>query len=146
MDLSEEALWRGVLDRDPRYDGVCFYGVMSTGVYCRFHCTSRRPLRKNTRFFFSREGAEKAGFRPCKRCRPDGGGTSAVDKSAAMVVAVCRYIESCETIPTLAELSRYVRLSTFHLQREFKKALGITPRNYADAHRQLRFKRGTENG
>jgi len=57
MDLSEKALWQAVLKRDRRYNGICFYGVMSTFIYCRFHCTSKKPLFENTRFFFSAKGA-----------------------------------------------------------------------------------------
>jgi len=146
MDLSENALWQAVLTNDKSYNGVCFYGVLSTGVYCRFHCSSKRPLRENTRFFFSREGAEKAGFRPCKRCRPDSAEEPIIGHIASKVLAVCRYIESCDYIPTLEELSEQVQLSSFHLQRVFKQALGISPRNYADAHRQLRFKKALQAG
>ena len=146
MDLSEKALWQAVLNRDRRYDGICFYGVMSTYIYCRFHCPSKKPLLENTRFFFSAEGAKKAGFRPCKRCRPDKAEEPKINETASKVLKVCHYIESCDYIPTLEELSQQVNLSPFHLQREFKKVLGITPRNYADAHRQLRFKKALKIG
>jgi len=146
MDLSEKALWQGVLERDRNYDGICFYGVVSTFIYCRFHCPSKKPLLENTRFFFSKKGAEKAGFRPCKRCRPDKTGEPCVDEINAKVLKVCHYIESCDYIPTLETLSRQVHLSPFHLQREFKKVFGITPRNYADALRQLRFKKALKTG
>lgn len=146
MDLSENALWQAVLTNDESYNGVCFYGVLSTGVYCRLHCSSKRPLRENTRFFFSKEGAEKAGFRACKRCRPDKAEEPSIDNAVLKVLALCRYIESCDYIPTLEELSEKVKLSPFHLQRVFKQALGISPRNYADAHRQLRFKKALQAG
>ena len=146
MDLTEEALWQAIIKRDTQYNGICFYGVLSTGIYCRFHCPSKKPLVKNTRFFFSKEGAEKAGFRPCLRCRPDKAEEPSIDEIASKVLKVCRYIESCDYIPTLEELSQQVHLSLFHLQRVFKKLLGITPRNYADAHRQLRFKKALKTG
>lgn len=146
MDLSKEALWQGVLKRSNQYNGICFYGVISTFIYCRFHCPSKKPLRENTRFFFSKEGAEKAGFRPCKRCHPDKAEEPIIDDISSKVLMVCRYIESCDYIPTLKELSQQVHLSPFHLQRVFKKASGITPRNYADAHRQLRFKKALKTG
>ena len=146
MDLSEKALWQAVLTNDKCYNGICFYGVLSTGIYCRIHCSSKRPLRENTRFFFSREGAEKAGFRACKRCRPDKAEEPHIDNAVLKVLALCRYIESCDYIPTLEELSEQVQLSPFHLQRVFKQALGISPRNYADAHRQLRFKKALQAG
>jgi AraC family transcriptional regulator of adaptative response/methylated-DNA-[protein]-cysteine methyltransferase len=140
MNFLAKALWQAVLKRDRRYNGVCFYGVLTTFIYCRFQCPSKKPLSENTRFFFSRQGAEKAGFRPCKRCRPEKAEAPGIDETASKVLAVCRYIESCDYIPKLDELSQQANLSPFHLQREFKKVLGITPRNYADALRQLRFK------
>ena len=146
MDLSEKALWQAVLKRNRSYNGICFYGVMSTFIYCRFQCPSKKPLPENTRFFFSQKGAQKAGFRPCKRCRPDKAEEQSIDEKASKVLKVCHYIESCDYIPTLDELSRQVNLSPFHLQREFKKVLGITPRNYADALRQLRFKKALKSG
>jgi AraC family transcriptional regulator of adaptative response/methylated-DNA-[protein]-cysteine methyltransferase len=146
MDLTEKGLWQGVLKRDSQYNGVCFHGVITTFIYCRFHCPSKRPLRENTRFFFSKEGAEKAGFRPCKRCRPDKAEDLSINGTTSKVLTVCHYIECCDYIPTLEELSQQVHLSSFHLQRVFKKVLGITPRNYADAHRQLRFKKALKTG
>ncbi|MGD2272524.1 MAG: methylated-DNA--[protein]-cysteine S-methyltransferase [Desulfobacterales bacterium] len=146
MDLSEKALWRAVIDGDHTYNGISFYGVITTGVYCRFDCPSKKPLRKNTRFFFSRKGAEKAGLRPCKRCHPEKVTEPGDDDSISKVLATCRYIESCDYIPGLTELSKQVNLSRFHLQRLFKKVLGISPRNYADAHRQLRFRKALQAG
>ncbi len=146
MDLYEKTLWQGVLNGDSSYNGICFYGVSSTGIYCRFHCPSKKPLRENTAFFFSREGAEKAGFRPCKRCRPDRAKEPEIDESLLKIIDVCRYIESRDYIPTLKELSEIALVSPFHLQRVFKQALGISPRNYADAHRQSRFKKALREG
>jgi AraC family transcriptional regulator of adaptative response/methylated-DNA-[protein]-cysteine methyltransferase len=146
MDLSEKAMWQAVSTRDRRYDGIAFYGVISTFIYCRLHCPSRKPNLENTRFFFSNAGAKKAGFRPCKRCRPQESGEPNVGKTESKVLKVCHYIESCDHIPTLDELSRQIDLSPFHLQREFKKVVGITPRNYADALRQLRFKKALRTG
>jgi AraC family transcriptional regulator of adaptative response/methylated-DNA-[protein]-cysteine methyltransferase len=80
------------------------------------------------------------------RCRPDKAVEPRMDETASKLLSVCHYIESCDYIPTLHELSQQVNVSPFHLQREFKKALGITPRNYADAHRQLRFKKALKTG
>jgi AraC family transcriptional regulator, regulatory protein of adaptative response / methylated-DNA-[protein]-cysteine methyltransferase len=146
MELTEQALWQAVEERDGRYDGICFYAVTTTGIYCRLHCASRKPLRRNTRFFFSREGAEGAGFRPCKRCRPDKTGAAAVNGRLSKVIAVCRHIEGAEDIPKLADLARRVDLSPSHLQRIFKQTLGLSPRNYADAHRQKRLRGALRNG
>jgi len=146
MDLSEKTLWQAVLKRDRRYDGICFYGVMSTFIYCGFQCPSKKPLLENTRFFFSQIGAQKAGFRPCKRCRPEAAKEPSIDETASKVLKICRFMESCDYIPTLEELSRQVHLSPFYLQRKFKKVLGITPRNYADSLRQLRLKKALKAG
>ena len=146
MDLSREALWQGVLERERQYDGICFYGVTSTLVYCRFHCPSKKPKKGNARFFFSREGAEKAGFRPCKRCRPDKAGVPILQDSTAKVLKVCRHMESCDSVPTLSELAQKVQWSPFYLQRIFKDALGITPRQFADAQRRQRFREALKAG
>jgi AraC family transcriptional regulator of adaptative response/methylated-DNA-[protein]-cysteine methyltransferase len=140
MDLSEKALWQAVMERDQRYDGVCFYGVTSTSIYCRIHCPSKKPLHENTKFFFSKEGASKAGFRPCRRCRPDKAQEPGMDRIGLKILDVCRYIETRDYIPTLDELAGLAELSPFHLQRVFKNYLGVTPKNYADAHRMIRFK------
>ncbi len=146
MDLSEKALWQGVLKRDSRYDGICFYGVISTYIYCRLHCPSKKPRFENVRFFFSKEGAEKAGFRPCRRCRPDQAGQPGTNEIISKILTVCRYIESCDYAPRLDELSRTINLSSFHLQRIFKKIMGISPRNYVDMHRHLRLKKALKAG
>ncbi|MFC1825618.1 bifunctional DNA-binding transcriptional regulator/O6-methylguanine-DNA methyltransferase Ada [Thermodesulfobacteriota bacterium] len=146
MDLSEKSLWQAVLKRDHRYEGICFYGVISTFIYCRFQCPSKKPLRENTRFFFSTKGAEKAGFRPCKRCRPDKAVEPDIDELMLKILTLCRYIESCDHTPTLDELSQQVSMSPFHLQRVFKKVMGITPKNYADAYRQHRFRKAIKAG
>ena len=146
MDLTREALWQGVLKRERQYDGICFYGVTSTFIYCRFHCPSKKPNQENMRFFFSREGAEEAGFRPCKRCRPDKAEVPTLQDNAAKVLRVCRYIESCDYVPTLRELAQKNQWSPFHLQRVFKNALGITPKNFADACRQKRFRNALKAG
>ena len=146
MDLTREALRQGVLKRERQYDGICFYGVTSTFIYCRFHCPSKKPNQENMRFFFSREGAEEAGFRPCKRCRPDKAEVPTLQDNAAKVLRVCRYIESCDYVPTLRELAQKNQWSPFHLQRVFKNALGITPKNFADAYRQKRFRNALKAG
>jgi len=146
MDLSEQALWQGVLKRDSRYDGICFYGVISTFIYCRLHCPSKKPKFENVRFFFGKEGAEKAGFRPCRRCRPDQAGEPGTNEIVSKILTVCRYIETCDYAPRLDELSQKVNLSSFHLQRIFKKTLGISPRNYVDMHRQQRLKKALKAG
>ncbi|MGH9602302.1 MAG: bifunctional DNA-binding transcriptional regulator/O6-methylguanine-DNA methyltransferase Ada [Terriglobales bacterium] len=141
MAVSREhsILWQAVLARDARRDGTFFFAVKSTGIYCRPSCAARRPRRENVVFFRQPEEAEHAGFRPCQRCRP----RAAADhhSQAGMARAVCRYIESHLDEPiTLARLARVFRKSPFHLQRTFKAAVGITPREYADSRRMERFK------
>ena len=142
---QEERRWRAVLARDEREDGHFVYAVETTGVYCRPTCPSRRPLRKNVAFFEAPSEASAAGFRPCRRCRPADVGPwkPAHDK----VLAACRYIESQpDRIPTLAELSERVDLSPTHLQRIFKRVVGLSPRKYADTLRLERVKRELQNG
>ncbi|HLK33825.1 MAG TPA: bifunctional DNA-binding transcriptional regulator/O6-methylguanine-DNA methyltransferase Ada [Terriglobales bacterium] len=124
--------WAAVLGRDPRFDQQFVYAVRSTGVYCRPSCPSRRPRREQVTFFAAPQQAEQAGFRACHRCHPDRDGTSAHD----VVARVCRYLENhAERRVTLRELSRISGYSAFHLQRMFKKVLGISPRQYIAGHR-----------
>ncbi len=140
-----DARWQAVLTRDPRHDGIFVYAVRTTGIYCRPSCGSRRPKPENVSFFSIPETAERAGFRACRRCRPDelNGG----DPKLERVRRACRYIDSHpEARPTLAELAENVGLSPHHLQRSFKAILGITPRQYADARRLDRFKSQLANG
>ena len=130
---SEEACWRAVVARDSASDGAFFYAVRTTGVYCRPSCPSRRPNRANVAFFASREAAERAGFRPCKRCRPDA--TAPAAQQAATIAQACRTIESAEEEPSLAALAAAAGMSRFHFHRVFKAATGVTPKAYAAARR-----------
>lgn len=132
--MNEDLCWNAVATRDKSKDGVFFYGVTTTGVYCRPSCGSRRPLRKNTRFYASAADAERDGLRPCLRCRPQ----AAAEPSAITekVQQLCRYIEThADEDMNLAALSRRVQASPFHLQRSFKAIVGVTPKQYAEACR-----------
>jgi AraC family transcriptional regulator, regulatory protein of adaptative response / methylated-DNA-[protein]-cysteine methyltransferase len=141
--LLEETLWQAVLNRDPTIDGKLFYGVRSTGVYCRPICPSRRPNRNQVCFFQSAQEAEIAGFRACKRCQPQ----SEIVLNTAKVLAVCRYIESeVDHIPTLSELCSQVEMSPSYLQRIFKQIVGVSPFQYADALRSQRLKQRLQSG
>ena len=130
--------WGAVVARDPAADGTFFYSVKTTGVYCRPSCAARTARPENVAFYATVGDAERAGFRPCKRCRPDQ--PSRAEQNAAVVADLCRYIESAETPPTLEELAQRADLSTFHLHRIFKQATGVTPRAYAAAHRVRRMR------
>lgn len=140
----ETRWWHAVLARDAGHDGNFFFGVSSTGVYCRPSCPAKRPRRENVTFFRRPEEAEKAGFRACLRCRPK----SAVrNPQTDMVKRACRYIEQHLDEPvTLERLGSAFGLSPFHLQRTFKKTLGITPRAYADSCRMQLLKRNLQAG
>jgi AraC family transcriptional regulator of adaptative response/methylated-DNA-[protein]-cysteine methyltransferase len=119
-----------------------FYGVTTTGVYCRRGCKSRRPLPQNMRLFESADEARAAGFRPCKRCRPDQV-RSGVDER---FVRVCRAIEDAPEPPRLKELAALVGLSEAHLQRRFKAAIGVSPRAYAAMVRDKRLRSQLRDG
>ena len=136
--------WKAVLSRDAASDGLFVFGVSTTGVYCRPSCPARRPLRENVSFFAGPGEAEAAGLRPCLRCRP------ASTEPAAAVRAVQRALafleaHTGENVP-LPALARVAGLSPFHLQRTFKKLVGVTPKRYADARRADRLRALLRNG
>ena len=132
--------WQVVMARDARYDGSFVFAVRSTGIYCRPSCPSRRPNRRQVVFFALPEAAERAGFRACRRCRP--GEKKSEPSAAGKVREICRAIDEHpdETV-TLSSLAAQVGGSPFHLQRTFKRVMGITPRQYADARRLARLKK-----
>jgi len=140
----ESKWWNAVLARDASQDGNFFFGVSSTGVYCRPSCPAKRPRRENVTFFRRPEEAESAGYRACLRCRPK---SASRNPQTDAVKSICRYIEQHLDEPvTLERLGAAFGLSPFHLQRTFKKALGITPRAYADSCRMKLLKRNLQAG
>ncbi len=141
---DNEAKWNAVLSRDARFDGQFVFAVSSTGIYCRPSCPSRRPRRDRVSFFQLPEAAEQAGFRACRRCHPRNG--RAIDPQSEMVQQVCRLVEDSEERLTLATLSKQMGVSSFHLQRTFKKIVGITPRQYAEVCRTNKFKDSVRDG
>lgn len=141
---SDAERWSAVLRRDPAADAWFRYAVRTTGVYCRPSCPSRRARRDNVSFHDSAEAAEAAGFRPCKRCEPREATPRA--RRAALIGRLCRLIESAETPPTLAQLSKSAHLSPFHLQRLFRATTGLTPREYAAAARRRRLEHELSTG
>jgi AraC family transcriptional regulator of adaptative response/methylated-DNA-[protein]-cysteine methyltransferase len=130
--------------RDATRDGEFIFAVATTGVYCRPSCPARRPRRENVAFFPGPEQAEKAGFRACLRCRPR---SFSGDQPSNVAKEICRYIEQhLDEAITLERLGKIFRQSPFHLQRRFKAALGITPREYADSCRLRLLKRNLQAG
>lgn len=141
----EERFWQAVQTRNADYDGMFYYAVKTTGVYCRPACASRQPKRENVSFFALPEAARQAGFRACKRCKPDA--VVIRDPQAELIQSVCRLIDQqIEEPPNFAALSEEIKLSQFHLQRLFKKLMGITPRQYAEARRTDTFKSRVKSG
>jgi AraC family transcriptional regulator of adaptative response/methylated-DNA-[protein]-cysteine methyltransferase len=142
--IPQDKWWEALVARDATHDGVFFFGVSSTGVYCRPSCPAKRPRRENVTFFRRPDEAEKAGYRACLRCRPKVLGEN---PQIATVKRICRYIEQHLDEPvTLNHLGQIFGLSPFHLQRTFKKALGITPKAYADSCRMGLLKRNLQAG
>ena len=142
--LSQALRWRAVLRREDHRQGTFVYGVRSTGIYCRPGCSARRPRRDRVVFFSGPEAARRAGFRPCRRCHPDG---SVPDTRLHLVERVLRVLEQKGEGPLrLSELSAAVGLSRFHLQRTFKRLVGITPRQYLDGVRLRRLKTELRRG
>ncbi len=127
--MAEEAMRDAVRRRDPAYDGRFFFAVRTTGVYCRPSCASRPAKRENVSFFATAAEAERAGYRACKRCRPDRLG--APDPQVEAVKRACERIASAEEAPSLVELAAGEGLSAFHFHRLFKKVTGVTPKAFA---------------
>jgi AraC family transcriptional regulator of adaptative response/methylated-DNA-[protein]-cysteine methyltransferase len=124
--------WKAVLERDPASDGRFVYGVRTTGIYCRPTCPSRRPAPQHVSFFATPAGAERAGFRACRRCGP----TAVRSRDAELAERVIRLIRSSGgSMPTLSTLARETGASPFHLQRTFKRITGVSPRQWAAARR-----------
>lgn len=128
--LAEER-WQAVVRRDVQADGDFVYAVRTTGVYCRPSCPSRAARRENVAFFDSAELAAAAGYRPCKRCRPDA--PSLQQRRHALVRQACRTIELGTSAPTLAALAQQAGMSPYHFQRIFKGVTGLSPKAFHKA-------------
>lgn len=125
--------WNAVVRRDTNADGKFYYSVQTTGVYCRPSCGARQPLRENVQFHLSCKEAERAGFRPCKRCQPNR--PPLAQLQVAKVTTACHTIESADEAPSLESLARAAGMSRFHFHRVFTRVAGLTPKAYATAHR-----------
>lgn len=135
---SDEARWAAVVRRDRAADGVFYYAVRTTGVYCRPSCAARLARREHVRFHTTCAEAERAGFRPCKRCRPHQPGLA--EQHAAAVAKACHLIEAAEDMPNLQALAAATGMSRFYFHRIFKTLTGVTPKAYAAAHRAQRMR------
>jgi AraC family transcriptional regulator of adaptative response/methylated-DNA-[protein]-cysteine methyltransferase len=142
---SEARLWQAVLNRDTQFDGIFVYAVQTTGIYCRPSCPSRKPARRYVDFYPLPEVAEQAGFRPCRRCRPDQ--VESGNPQVEQIREICRHIEAhLNEALTLEDLSAHFALSSYHLQRTFKQTVGISPQQYAEACRIGRVKAALREG
>ena len=134
--VTDDAKWKAVCCRNPAADEHFLYAVRTTGVYCRPSCAARPARRENVTFHPTRAEAEWAGYRPCKRCRPDL--PPRAEREAALVADACRHIEACEEPPKLADVAARAGVTPYHFHRMFKRIAGVTPMAYAAAHRQER--------
>jgi AraC family transcriptional regulator, regulatory protein of adaptative response / methylated-DNA-[protein]-cysteine methyltransferase len=133
--------WQQVMARDARQDGRFVFAVRTTGIYCRPSCPSRRPRRDSVEFFPNPNEAERAGYRACLRCKP-----TEISSQAQYVTRARQLLDNAEGIMTLAQLSKCIGLSPFHLQRLFKRATGLSPREYQAARRMTQVKTNLRQG
>ncbi|MGH9716218.1 MAG: bifunctional DNA-binding transcriptional regulator/O6-methylguanine-DNA methyltransferase Ada [Candidatus Acidiferrales bacterium] len=154
-DSDRCSLWEAVKSRNREADGAFVYAVSSTGIYCKPSCSARKPRRTNVRFFQLPQAAEREGFRPCRRCKPTS--VSSRDPKLDAVARVCRLVDSrIAANPsgepaengwlTLSALGAAAGMGPHQLDRAFRKAMGITPRQYADAQRMSRLKSRLKKG
>src|SRR5262245_27847115 len=137
---ANDPRWAQVVARDRSADGQFWYSVATTGIYCRPSCPSRAANPRNVQLHNTLEAAKATGFRPCKRCNPDGLSVNA--ENAALVAKACRLIENSEEEPGLSDLASAVERSPSHFHRLFKATTGLTPKDYANAHRATRIREG----
>ena len=144
INVDTDPRWSAVLRRQHSADGTFVYAVSSTGIFCRPSCPSRRPSRDRVVFFDSTSEAERAGYRACKRCRPLEHDTA--DPWVNKIRRACVYLANVEGHPSLARLARHLGGSPYYLQRNFKRLVGVSPREYADARRLEKVKRSLRAG
>jgi AraC family transcriptional regulator of adaptative response/methylated-DNA-[protein]-cysteine methyltransferase len=141
---TDDARYEAIRARDPRAEGRFYYSVATTGVYCRPTCAARPALRENVAFHASPDEAERAGFRPCKRCRPRE--ASQRERHAQLVEAARALLDAAEEPVRLGELAARAGLSPYHFHRVFKRHVGMTPQEYASAGRLQRFGEAVREG
>ncbi|HEY1995571.1 bifunctional DNA-binding transcriptional regulator/O6-methylguanine-DNA methyltransferase Ada [Paraburkholderia sp.] len=139
---TEAQRWDAVSQRDSDADGAFFYGVRTTRVFCRPSCASRQPRRENVDFFVTAQAARAAGYRDCKRCQPGG-----LPRELEIVKRACAALDADPLQRlTLAQLSDAVHVSPFHLQRLFKRVVGVSPRQYQAAQRGAALRDALQRG
>jgi AraC family transcriptional regulator of adaptative response/methylated-DNA-[protein]-cysteine methyltransferase len=139
--MQSEMQWQQVITRDARQDGRFVFAVRTTGIYCRPSCPSRRPRRDSVEFFADPHQAERAGYRACLRCKP-----TQISAQAQAVLRARQLLDEADGVMTLAEMSKRLGVSPFHLQRLFKRATGLSPREYQSARRMQQVKHGLRKG
>jgi AraC family transcriptional regulator, regulatory protein of adaptative response / methylated-DNA-[protein]-cysteine methyltransferase len=144
VPVADDPRWARVLARDKAADGHFWYSVSTTGVYCRPSCPSRTANPKNVQLHDTLASTKATGFRPCRRCNPDG--PSVESENATLVAKVCRIIETSEEEPSLEELAGAVGLSPGYFHRVFKAATGLTPKSYAAEFRAKKVREGLVSG
>jgi AraC family transcriptional regulator, regulatory protein of adaptative response / methylated-DNA-[protein]-cysteine methyltransferase len=142
--VAEDPRWARIVARDKTADGYLWYSVSTTGVYCRPSCPSRTANPENVQLHDTLQSAKATGFRPCKRCNPDGPSVEA--ENAALVTKACRIIEESEEEPSLKVLAGAVGRSPSYFHRMFRAATGVTPKDYAAAHRAAKVREGLASG
>jgi len=143
--LAQQQYWNAVVERDSAFDGQFVYAVKSTGIFCKPSCTSRKPKRISVEFYPLPAAAEQAGYRACKRCKPDQ--QDLIDPQAELVQAMCGYLaELVSNPPTLDQLGEHFNYSPTYLQKVFKDLMGISPLQYVDALRLAHFKSTLRDG
>jgi AraC family transcriptional regulator, regulatory protein of adaptative response / methylated-DNA-[protein]-cysteine methyltransferase len=142
--VTDDPRWARIVSRDKTADGLLWYSVSTTGIYCRPSCPSRAANPKNVALHDTLQSARATGFRPCKRCNPEG--LSLESENAALVVKACRIIEESEEEPSLEDLAEAVDRSASYFHRVFKAATGLTPKGYAAAARVKKVREGLESG
>lgn len=143
-EIADDPRWARIVARDKTADDCFWYSVATTGIYCRPSCPSRTANPRNVQLHNTLAAAKATGFRPCKRCNPDG--ISIDGENAAIIAQTCRLIEESEEEPSLNDLAKAVGRSPSYFHRMFKAITGLTPKDYAVAHRAAKVRQGLNSG
>lgn len=143
-EMADDPRWARIVARDKTADGCFWYSVVTTGIYCRPSCPSRTANPRNVQLHDTLAAAKATGFRPCKRCNPDR--ISIEGENAAIIAQACRLIEESEEEPSLNDLAEAVGRSPSYFHRMFKAITGLTPKDYAVAHRAAKVRQGLDSG